>query len=188
MPTDANRHRMPDQRRGRPLGLIVRCQHAIVTASRISGSSLTGGIQSTATLNITDIYALDNDLPARWSPNASWVGHKTILISTRRLGEGTTTNSITFWQNLGGGLPSNLIGYPVYMSSSMDSTVVSGSTDDVLVLGDFSQFVISDRIGMSIAFEPRVKGASFRPTGSVGWFCHWRVGSDIVAPRTHSEC
>lgn len=160
---------------GQPQGIVTAL--GLVTASRITGISLTGGIASTATLNIGDLYAMDNDLGPRYRPNASWVGNKTILNSIRRLGEGTAANNSTFWQDLGGGLPAQLIGYPVYQSSDMDSSVVSGSSDDVLVLGDFRNYFIYDRIGVQIAFEPMVKGAAFRPTGHVGWWAHWRTGA-----------
>lgn len=165
-----------------PQGIVTAL--GLVTASRISGSSNTAGVVSTATLSLTDIYAMDNDLGPRYRPNASWVGNKTILNSIRRLAEGTSANNSTFWQDLGGGLPSQLIGYPVYQSSDMDSTVVSGSTDDVLVLGDFRNYFIYDRLGVQIAFEPMVKGAAFRPTGHVGWWAHWRVGAGASTEQT----
>jgi predicted phage gp36 major capsid-like protein len=35
-----------------------------------------------------------------------------------------------------------------------------------------------DRIGMSVLYEPLVKGANQRPTGQAGWFAFWRVGAD----------
>lgn len=162
-----------------PQGIVTAL--GLVTASRISGTSLSGGIASTGTLTIADIYAMDNALDARWSDNASWVAHKAIFNQVRRFGEGATGTNSAFWTDLGGGQPSQLIGYPTYRSSAMDSSVVSGSTDDIMILGDFRHgFVIADRVGMSIAFEPLVKGASFRPTGHVGWFAHWRVGSAEV--------
>lgn len=164
---------------GQPLGIVTAL--GLVTASRVSGTSLSGGIQSTGDLVIGDIYAVDAALDARWSNNASWVAHKAIFNKIRRFGEGATGTNSAFWTDLGAGQPSTLIGYPTYRSSAMDSSVVSGSTDDVLILGDFRRgFVIADRIGMSVAFEPLVKGAAFRPTGHVGWWAHWRVGSAEV--------
>jgi len=50
----------------------------------------------------------------------------------------------------------------------------------VLWIGDLSRYYIIDRIGMSVAYEPLVKGANRRPTGEVGWFAFWRVGADLV--------
>jgi predicted phage gp36 major capsid-like protein len=39
-----------------------------------------------------------------------------------------------------------------------------------------------DRVGVSLMYEPMVKGASFRPTGQAGWFMFWRTGSDVATP------
>jgi HK97 family phage major capsid protein len=47
------------------------------------------------------------------------------------------------------------------------------------VLGDFSQYVVVDRVGMSIAFNPLVVGSNRRPTGEIGWAAFWRVGADV---------
>ena len=163
-----------------PQGIVTAL--GLVTASRLSGVSVTGGIQSTGVLNLDDIYAMDNDMAPRYRPGASWVGNKVTFNAIRRLVQGGT-NGNTFWQDLGGGLPPQLIGYPVYQSSAMDSTIVSGSTDDVLVLGDFRNYFIYDRIGVQIAFEPMVKGAGFRPTGHVGWWAHWRTGAGASAAQ-----
>jgi HK97 family phage major capsid protein len=164
-----------------PQGIVTAL--GLVTASRLSGVSLTSSIQSTGVLNLSDVYAMDNDLGPRYRPGASWVANKTTLNAIRRLAE-QGTNGSTFWQDLGGGLPAHLIGYPVYQSSDMDSSIVSGSTDDILVLGDFRNYFIYDRIGVQIAFEPMVKGASFRPTGHVGWWAHWRVGAGASTEQT----
>lgn len=163
-----------------PQGIVTAL--GLVTASRISGVSVTGGIQSTGVLNLDDIYAMDNDMAPRYRPNASWVGAKQTFNAIRRLVQGGS-NGNTFWTDLGGGLPPQLIGYPVYQSSDMDSTIVSGSTDDVLILGDFRNYFIYDRLGVQVAFEPMVKGAGFRPTGHVGWWAHWRTGAGASAEQ-----
>ena len=104
---------------------------------------------------------------------------RTVLNSVRQLG--TSTSAHSFWTDFGGGLPSSLIGNPVYESSAMDTTIVSGSNDDILNLGDFANgYVIVDRVGLSIAYNPMVLGSNRRPSGEVGWFATWRVGGDAV--------
>ena len=53
----------------------------------------------------------------------------------------------------------------------------------IAVFGDFSQFYIVDRVGVSLMYEPMVKGtANARPTGQAGWFMFWRTGSDVATP------
>jgi HK97 family phage major capsid protein len=107
-----------------------------------------------------------------------WVGHHSTWNVVRQFA--TANNYHAYWTDFGGGRPSQLLGYSVYNSSAMDSTRVSGSNDDIIVLGDFSNYVIVDRVGMSVLYEPIVKGSNQRPTGQGGWFAFWRVGGDSV--------
>jgi len=65
-------------------------------------------------------------------------------------------------------------------SASISTSRVSGSNDDIIVLGDFTNYVIVDRVGMVIAVEDIVKGASRRPTGERGIFAWWRTGARSV--------
>ena len=162
---------------GQQYGIAPRM--SLTTASRVAGSS---GAAGAADLVVADIYAVDNALAPRHRANASWVGEKTTLNKVRQLANVTTGAAPgAFWTDFGGGLPSQLIGYPVYQASDMDSTIVSGSNDDVLILGDFQKYVIVDRVGLSIIYNPLVLSTSNnRPTGQVGWFGFWRVGADAV--------
>ena len=159
---------------GQPYGIVTALQ--LTTASRIAGSS---GAAGAADLVAADIYALDNDLGPRYrGNNPVWVGHHSTWNVVRQFA--TANNYHAYWTDFGGGRPSQLLGYSVYNSSAMDSTRVSGSNDDVIVLGDFSNYVIVDRVGMSVLYEPIVKGSNQRPTGQGGWFAFWRVGGDSV--------
>lgn len=47
-------------------------------------------------------------------------------------------------------------------------------------MGDFSRFVIIDRIGLTIELIPHIVGTNHRPTGQRGLFAYWRVGSKVV--------
>jgi HK97 family phage major capsid protein len=48
------------------------------------------------------------------------------------------------------------------------------------IYGDFSNYVIADRIGMTVEFIPHLVGANRRPTGQRGWYAYYRVGADSV--------
>ena len=160
---------------GQPFGIVTAL--GLTTASRVAGSS---GVAGVADFVAADIYALDNALPDRYRDNnPAWLGHKSTWNKTRQFG--TANNFHAFWTDLGGGRPASLIGYDVHNASSMDSTIVSGSNDDVAVLGDFSTgYKVVDRVGTAIAYNPLVVGANQRPTGQVGWFLYFRVGADSV--------
>lgn len=159
-----------------PKGIVTALQ--LVTASRVAGSS---GAAGAADFVLADVYALDDALPARAQANASWMGAKPIYNKVRRFGEGTVGGA-TLWTDLGPGQPPSLLGHSAYVASGMDSTITSGSNDDILVLGDFRHFYIVDNVGSHIVYDPLVKGANRRPTGEVGWFYFWRTGSDCVNP------
>lgn len=156
-----------------PYGIVTELE--LVTASRVSSNT-------NGALGAVDIFALDNNLPPRWRPGASWVANKAMWNQVRQLATGTGGNQFAFWTDFGGGRPAGLIGYPVYESSAMQSTIsaATASNDDLIVLGDFSQYFIIDRIGMSVAYNPLVIGTNRRPTGEVGWAAFWRVGARTV--------
>lgn len=157
-----------------PVGIVTAL--GLTTASRVAGSS---GAAGAADLVAADIYALDNDLGDRYRANAHFVGNKVTWNTVRQFG--TANNYHAFWTDFGGGLPSQLIGYPVHSASAMDSTIVSGSNDDVIVLGDFKAgYYIVDRMGLELVYNPLVLGSNRRPTGEVGWVAFWRTGADSV--------
>jgi predicted phage gp36 major capsid-like protein len=52
--------------------------------------------------------------------------------------------------------------------------------DSEVLLGDFSQFVIADRLGASAEFIPHLFGGSGRPTGERGMYFRFLNGSGVV--------
>ena len=64
----------------------------------------------------------------------------------------------------------------------MDSALNTSATEAnyLLVLGDWSQFLIADRIGTRVELVPHVFGSSHRPTGQRGFFAWFRTGSDVL--------
>jgi HK97 family phage major capsid protein len=156
---------------GQPKGLITALD-AAGTSDVAAGTA--------DTLAADDIYALDNDLPARYRGNASWLGNRTTYNQIRAL---DSTGGGQMWERIGNGMPSNLLGRPVYEAEAMAKADTSvGATDSVLVYGDFESFVVVDRVGMTVEFIPNLMGSGGRPTGQRGWFAHYRVGSDVVNP------
>ena len=156
---------------GQPYGLITRLSG---TGPVVNGTS---GAAGAANLVAADAYALDNALGARFRRNASFLAAKATYNELRSVTDARTN----FWSDFGGGLPAQLIGYNTYQNEAMDTTIVSGSNDFVLVLGDFGVgYKIVDRIGVEIMYEPMVMGANQRPTGQAGFFAFWRTGADVI--------
>ena len=85
------------------------------------------------------------------------------------------------WTQLGGAIPERLLGRPAVESSYLDGTISGGSDNFILILGDFSNYVIADRIGMTVEFIPHlVHTTSHRPSGQRGIFAFFRSGADSV--------
>ena len=157
---------------GAPFGVATSV--TAVTTSRISPT--TGGTFTAS--SSADVYKVEASVPARWRPKASWVANWATYSIIRQMSPAAAGSA--FWVAMGGGLPPELLGHSNYEATSMVSTVTTGS--NILLCGDFSQYYIYDRIGMSVEYVPQVFGANGRPTGQRGWMAWWRVGGDVVAP------
>lgn len=150
-----------------PRGVVAAV--AAVTTSLVSAAA-------TNALAIGDVYNTHDGMSARYEDSMSWLANKAIYSKIRQF---DTSGGGGFWTNLGGGVPAQLLGAPVYKSSAMESAITTGGL--VLLAGDFSQYYIVDRIGMSVQYNPMVMGrTSSRPTGEAGWFAFWRVGADVA--------
>ena len=153
-----------------PKGVVTAT--AAVTASRVSPT--TGGTFTTASVN--DVHKVINAVPPRHRSNASWLANFTTLSTIRQM---DTYGGSAFWANLGAALPNELVGRPVYETSTMTATVTTGS--NLLLAGDFSEYLIYERVGMEMRYNPIVIGSSGqRPTGQAAWLAIWRVGADAL--------
>lgn len=162
---------------GQPYGVVTRV--SAVTASRVAGTS---GAAGAADFVAADLYAVDNALASRWRANAAWLGHVSTINRIRQFAAGSGQQH-SFIADLGMGQPSMMLGHPLYEASDLDSSIVSGSNDDILLLGDFRQgYVVVDRIGTTIAYNPLVLGSNRRPTAECAWFAYFRVGGDVTDP------
>lgn len=146
----------------------------VVTAVAAAAGSVVDPATA-ATLAVSDVYKVDESLPARWAANASWLGHRAIYNKLRQF---DTNGGSALWGQLAEGRKGELLGRPDYVAEAMASTVAADA--NVLLFGDFSNYVIADRIGTSIEFIPNLFGADGRPTGKRGWLAHFRVGADVV--------
>lgn len=132
---------------------------------------------TTLTIAVGDVYNTQGALPPRFrnSKSCAWVANVAIINSFRQL---DTAGGASFWTNLGKGQPETLLGAPIYESSSMSATKSVGSLE--AIFGDFSQYIICDRVGVSMIYEPLIKDTSTgRPTGQAAWAMFWRFGAQV---------
>jgi HK97 family phage major capsid protein len=149
----------------------------IVTA--LAGTSSEIAPTTAETFAAADIYKLDGALPARYRTGASWLANRAIYNLVRQFDTG---GGAQMWERIGADVPPQLLGRPALESEDMDASfnpAVTG-TNHLMVYGDFSNYVIADRVGMTVEFIPHLVGANRRPTGQRGWYAYYRVGADSV--------
>jgi HK97 family phage major capsid protein len=152
---------------GQPTGIVT----ALIGTSSIVTSA------TTDTLAAADLYSVHDALPARYRRNASWLATNQFYSRARQF---DTAGGSALWAQLGEGRPPNLLGRGVYESEDMDSSITGSAENYLAVVGDFRNYVIADRIGMTVEFIPHLFGTNKRPTGQRGWFAYYRVGADSV--------
>lgn len=150
----------------------------IVTA--LAGTSSEINAAADDTFALADVYSLYGALPGRYRANASWLANNLIYSRVRQF---DTSGGAGLWTTLGGGRPAELLGRPVLEAEAMDGTVTtSGAVSNyVAIFGDFSNYVIADRVGTRVEFIPHLfHTGNNRPSGQRGWYAYYRVGADSV--------
>ncbi len=149
----------------------------IITALVASSPTVVVNSATTDTFALADVYSLQGALPARHRANASWLANNLIYNKVRQF---DTSGGGGFWTNLNGDRPPMLMNRNAIEAEAMDGVINAGAENYSLLFGDFSNFVITDRIGTTVEFIPNLFGANRRPTGQRGWLAWYRTGSDSV--------
>lgn len=124
-----------------------------------------------------DPYALQSALPPRFQGNSAFAANLTTINVLR---QAETTNGALKFPSLQDAVPM-LCGKRIWEVSNMDTVNAAvTATNYPLVLGDWSQFLITDRVGSTVELVPHVFGPNRRPTGQRGFFCWFRTGSDVL--------
>lgn len=142
----------------------------IVGGSTNTTSTGAGNITNSTVLALLPslLYSTELSVGPRFRANAAWMANKAVLNLARQIG---TTDGPNLWERIGNGLPAQLLGYNVHENSFMDAVAASKK---ILAFGDFSQYLIVDRVGMSVELVPHVFGSNGRPTGQRGVYAIWR--------------
>jgi HK97 family phage major capsid protein len=149
---------------GEPDGVLAR----LITDGTKKVDSATAN-----TFALVDVDALEGALGDRFIGNAQFLGARKIYQLIRGFGTaGQPANSI--YDQLSG----TLRGYPAKISNTMDKTTTTGS--EPLLFGDFSHFVIVDRLGLSTEFIPQLVDSSGNVLGRRGVYARWRNDSGLL--------
>ena len=150
---------------GEPQG-IVTALDADTSAEVLLGTA--------GTLAAADIYNVWAKLPQRFRRNASWLGAIEINNKIRQLGTANNFHATTV--QLSAGSAEVLMNKQWYETPYMTDLTTTTHTN-VAVVGDFSNYVIARRGGMSVELVPQLFDiTNNRPTGQRGWFAYARIG------------
>jgi len=149
---------------GQPTGLITA----------LAGSSAVLNTATPGTLTPADIYSTQNSLAARWQPNARWISNLTVANAIRQ--EETGNGALKFPSMQGN--PPTLLGRPTHEASFMDNTIAAGK--NLMIYGDFSNYVVTQRVGTTVELVPHIFGPNGRPRGQRGMVMWQRVGADSI--------
>lgn len=141
----------------------------------------TGSVVSAATNDVfalKDVYSLQGSLPARYRPTASWLANNLWYNLLRQF---DTAGGAGLWTSVGNDRPANIMGRPILEAESMTGSITASANNYMAIYGDFSNYVIADRLGMTVEFIPHLfASANQRPTGQRGWYAYYRVGANSV--------
>jgi HK97 family phage major capsid protein len=163
---------------GEPGGVV----QALGTAQRVN-------VAASGAIAAGDVYNLEAALGPRFRLDNS-VGFVANIATINKIRAASPSGAgSSFWATLGDGTPSRLLNHRIEESPSVTSaagtgTASSGTASCQAVFGAWDNFYIVDRIGMSMIFEPMLKGTGASanvPTGQQGWFAFFRNGSGVSA-------
>lgn len=126
-----------------------------------------------------DINKVWGQLPDRFKANATWVmnhdvGNEVSAFSSTGMGSFYTVN-------LSEGNAPQLKLRPVEFASYFPDFTGTTGASNILAVGDFRNFVVVDRVGMTVELVPHVFDVTNnRPTGERAWFAWARFGSNSV--------
>ena len=147
----------------------------IITAiSATVASTVTATTRGSFTAaSAADTLALLNALPVRFEDSSTWLMNKATYRTIAQQVVGTDGVKMIDMTDR-----NNLLDLPVVRASDMPSATTSGNI--LAILGDFSRFIIYDRLGVNVEFIQNVVDGSGVPTGQRGLVAYKRVGSNTA--------
>jgi HK97 family phage major capsid protein len=155
---------------GQPRGIIT----ALDANTNVEIKLTTAGQFSGADIN--KVWAA---LPDRYKGNATFVMSHDVGNAVATFGNGNNLSFVTVDLT---GVVSTIRTRPAAFSSYFPNVPTSTTAaGNVMVVGDFRNYVIAERAGMEVELVPHLFGTTNgRPTGQRGWFAYARHGANSV--------
>lgn len=127
---------------------------------------------------VGDLYNVWAALPQKYRRRASWMGSVDTNNKIRQFGTANNFHGSTV--DLTEAMAGVLMNRPYLENDYVADFTAGTGSDDFLVVGDFSNYVVARRTGMSVELVPHLFGTNRRPTGQRGWFAYARIGGNSV--------
>jgi HK97 family phage major capsid protein len=159
-------------------------------AGVITRATVDGNVAVLTTASAPGVFSLLANLPVRFrtypSANPFWAANILVINALRAITPfAAATASIVDDSTT----PPKMLGLPFEESTTMDGVLTTGGHKGLLLM-DGNSYLVVDRIGTQMVWEPMVPGAGgINPAGVMGWFAWSRVGGDVstaTALRVHS--
>jgi HK97 family phage major capsid protein len=133
-------------------------------------------VTTSGTIGSPDPYKVWKALGQRFRRKASWLMSVDANNALRQLGTANVFHAYT--ESLPAEWADEFFGKQAYESPYMpDTTSSTSATDGIAVVGDFKNYVVARRAGMSVELVQHLIGlTNNRPTGQRGWFAYARIG------------
>lgn len=154
---------------GQPFGIFTALDANTNVEVSVTTDGAFGGV---------DINKVWGALPDRWKSNATWVMSHDVGNEVATFGNSNNLSFVTVDLT---GVVEKIRNRPIEFSSyAPDFTGTTGAAN-ILTVGDFRNYLIAERAGMSVELIPHLfHESNNRPSGQRGWFAWARHGADSV--------
>jgi HK97 family phage major capsid protein len=126
-----------------------------------------------------DVLKTWKSLPERYRANATWIMNTDVENEIRTFAAGA--DSAYYTVDLSAGGIGTLFGRPIRTTDYAPEFTGTTGAANILAVGDFSNFLVAQRAGMSVELIPHLFATgNNRPSGQRGWFAYARHGYDSI--------
>ena len=126
-----------------------------------------------------DLLKTWKSLPERYRANATWIMNTDVENEIRTFAAGA--DSAYYTVDLAAGGIGTLFGRPIRTTDYAPEFTGTTGAANILAVGDFSNFLVAQRAGMSVELIPHLFATgNNRPSGQRGWFAYARHGYDSI--------
>jgi HK97 family phage major capsid protein len=136
-------------------------------------------VTTAGVIGAVDIYGLWNQLPQKYrrKGTTAWLSSTDVQNTIRQLGTTDPNFTVDITQEA---IP-RLFGKEYPMNDFMQDDPAGTGVQPLLVVGDFTGYLVAQRAGMTVEFLPMLFDVTNnRPTGQRGWFAWARVGAGVI--------